>query len=93
MQRVGHQHQPLTLAWVCNRADRDTAAPGHRSDGQRLHGGEGHHLSADFCESLGPAQYAHETVCVEADNIAGVVPAVFRRLQNAPASRLADSPP
>lgn len=79
---VGDENDLLTLLFV--RKDRGGV---HvvRPDGGRavFNDGERDHLAADLGETLHPPTDRHVAAFVEGDDVAGVVPAAFQRLDHA----------
>ena len=77
---LGHQDELLALARV-RQADHGVQAVGPEAAGQGLDGGEGDHLAGDLGEALGPAEDPDVALGVDVDDVAGVVPALRRRLE------------
>ena len=56
---------------------------GERFGGEAFDRGQADHLAADLGEALGAAADGDEAFIVDRDDVAGVVPAAFRRLKHA----------
>jgi hypothetical protein len=79
---IGQQKHLLAFAFV-GQADRHHRRSGPKLGGRLLDGAEGDHLSGDLGEPLGSSLDGDEATVVDLDDIAGVVPAVCRRLDAA----------
>ena len=77
-RRLGHQDQPLAAARIGQRDD-GVAISGSAVDGDALGDRERDHLAAELGKALGAADDRDETLVVDGDDVAGVVPSVGRR--------------